>query len=33
MGKDDIIEVRQIHEMNDFFEDVRKSAQGFEYKA
>jgi hypothetical protein len=29
MANDEIIEVRQIHEMTDFPEDVRKAAKGF----
>jgi hypothetical protein len=30
MGNSEIIEVRQIHEMSDFPEDVQKAAEGFE---
>ena len=30
MGNNEIIEVRQVHEMSDFPEDVRKAAEGFE---
>ena len=30
MGNNEIIEVRQIHEMSDFPEDVQKAAEGFE---
>jgi hypothetical protein len=30
MSKNEIIEVRQIHEMGDFPEDVQKAAEGFE---
>jgi hypothetical protein len=31
MSNDEIIEVRQIHEMGDFPEDVQKAAEGFEH--
>jgi hypothetical protein len=27
-----VIEVRQIHEMSDFPEDVQKAAEGFEHR-
>jgi hypothetical protein len=30
MSDNEVIEVRQIHEMSDFPEDVRKAAEGFE---
>ena len=30
MGNNEILEVRQIHEMSDFPEDVQKAAEGFE---
>jgi hypothetical protein len=30
MGNNEIIEVRQIHEMSDFPEDVQQAAEGFE---
>lgn len=30
MSNNEIIEVRQVHEMGDFPEDVRKAAEGFE---
>jgi hypothetical protein len=30
MSNNEVIEVRQIHEMSDFPEDVRKTAEGFE---
>jgi hypothetical protein len=30
MGNNEIIELRQIHEMSDFPEDVQKAAEGFE---
>jgi hypothetical protein len=30
MSDNQVIEVRQIHEMSDFPEDVRKAAEGFE---
>jgi len=33
MSINEIIEVRQIHEMTDFPEDVQKAAQGFEHPA
>jgi hypothetical protein len=33
MSSNEIIEVRQIHEMADFHEDVRKAAEGFEHPA
>jgi hypothetical protein len=30
MANNEIIEVRQIHEMSDFPEDVQRAAEGFE---
>ena len=33
MSNNEIIEVRQIHEMGDFPEDVQKAAEGFEHPA
>jgi hypothetical protein len=30
MSNNERIEVRQIHEMSDFLEDVQKAAEGFE---
>jgi hypothetical protein len=33
MSSNEIIEVRQIHEMADFSEDLRKTAEGFEHPA
>lgn len=33
MGNNEIIEVRQIHEMSDFPDDVQKAAEGFEHVA
>ena len=32
MSCNEVIEVRQIHEMSDFPEDVQKAAEGFEHK-
>jgi hypothetical protein len=32
MSNSEVIEVRQIHEMHDFPEDVQKAAEGFEHK-
>ena len=32
MSNNEVIEVRQIHEMPDFPEDVQKAAEGFEHK-
>jgi hypothetical protein len=28
-SKDDVIEIRQVHEMSDFPEDIQKAAEGF----
>ncbi len=30
MGDDEIIEIRQVHEMDDYTDDVRKAAEGFD---
>ena len=30
MGDDEIIEVRQVHEVDDYTDDVRKAAEGFD---
>ncbi len=32
MSNNEVIEVRQIHEMSDFPEDVKKAAEGFEHR-
>jgi hypothetical protein len=32
MSNNEVIEVRQIHEMPDFPEDVQKAAEGFEHQ-
>ncbi len=32
MSNNEVIEVRQIHEMPDFPEDVQKAAEGFEHR-
>jgi hypothetical protein len=32
MSSNEVIEVRQIHEMSDFPEDVQKAAEGFEHR-
>ena len=32
MSNNEVIEVRQIHEMSDFPEDVHKAAEGFEHR-
>ena len=32
MSNNEVIEVRQIHEMSDFPEDVQEAAEGFEHQ-
>jgi hypothetical protein len=32
MSNNEVIEVRQIHELSDFPEDVQKAAEGFEHR-